>query len=144
MGISESHSQFAFRIEPKPGGGWVSTSDNPALVFEGATQDEVQQKALEKIGEMAGPEIAAAIKDLEKPGAAPVAGATKFSVSINKKRSISGNIKLTDADSPSSSGQLTSAESAFAQSSPGGLSSTVKFLIVIAVLIIIFLLAYRR
>jgi hypothetical protein len=144
MGISESHQQFVFKVEPKPGGGYVSTSDNPALVFEGTTEEEVQQRALEKIGELGGPEIAAAIKDLQKPGAGVIAGEKRFSISVNKRTTFSlGKKQPVRIDGPSA--QLASAESdPFAKSSQGGLNSTVKLLIVIAVLILVFLLISRR
>jgi hypothetical protein len=146
MGISEFHQRFAFKVEPKPGGGYVSKSDNPALVVEGATEEEVEQKALQKIGELGGPEIAAVIRDLQKPGAVRVAGEKKFSVSINKKSSFSfGKKRLADADSASSTAELAgSVSDPFSRSSEGGLSATVKFLIIVAALALVFWLIYRR
>jgi hypothetical protein len=43
-------SQFVYRIEPKPSGGFVATCKDPgAPAIEGATRDEVQQKIQENI-----------------------------------------------------------------------------------------------
>ncbi len=144
MGISESHQQFVFKVEPKPGGGYVSSSDNPALIFEGATEEEVQQKALDKIGELGGPEIAAAIKNLQRPVAGGGGSEKKFSISINKKMSVSVRKKRPSSDDSAATELTTPIPDPFRRDSSGGPSSTVKLLIVIAVLILLFLLIYRR
>ena len=90
MALTEFHRQFAYKIEPKPGGGFVTVSDNPELIVEGATEEEVQHKAMEKIGALAGPQMAAvfgnlesALENMEKTGGVP--GEKKFAISIDRK-----------------------------------------------------------
>ena len=50
MEFKQIVSQFVYRIEPKPGGGFIATCKDPgAPNIEGATRDEVQQKIQESI-----------------------------------------------------------------------------------------------
>lgn len=43
-------TKLTYRIEAKPGGGFIARSDDPsAETFEGATRDEVQQKIDDKL-----------------------------------------------------------------------------------------------
>jgi len=48
-----SELKFNYKIEPKPGGGFIARPSNPALpVFEGATKEEVEQKMEARLLEM--------------------------------------------------------------------------------------------
>ena len=145
MSISEFHEKFAFRIEQKPDGGFVSVSDNPELVFEGATQEEVQQKALLRIEQLAGPALSGMLKDLEKPGG--IVGENKFSIAIGRKTITktwtSSGDKLPEI-SNSSAAQLPQVTTQRLAQSEGGLNATVKLLIAAAVLLLVLWLVYRR
>lgn len=144
MSISEFHEKFVFRIEPKPGGGYVSVSENPALVFEGSTQEEVQQKALEKIEQLAGPALGGLLKDMEKPGG--MVDEKKFSIAIGRKTITktwtSSGDKLQGISPGAQLPQVTTER--LTQSSEGGLNATVKLLIAAAVLLLVLWLVYRR
>ncbi len=135
MGISESHQHFAFKVTPKPGGGFVSTSDNPALVFEGATEEEVQQKAIEKIGELAGPEMAALLRDAGKPGAA---SEKRVAVTVNKKTTFS----LRSGKPGDAGRELLKIESG--PQSEGGLSPLAKAALVVAALLLLLWFGLHR
>ena len=88
MDISKSSQHFAVGIMPKPEGGFTSMSDNPALIVEGATEEEVREKVLEKIGQLAGPQMAAMFRDNWKPGL-QLPTEKKFNLTVNKKISFS-------------------------------------------------------
>ena len=48
--IKQTTTKLTYRIEEKPGGGFIARSDDPsAETFEGATRDEVQQKINDKL-----------------------------------------------------------------------------------------------
>jgi hypothetical protein len=50
MELKSVISQFIYRIEPKPGGGFIATSRDPAAIpIEAATREEVQRKIQERI-----------------------------------------------------------------------------------------------
>src|SRR5215470_12855933 len=50
MDFKRALSQFIYRIEPKPGGGFIATCKDPsAPAIEGSTREEVQQKIQESI-----------------------------------------------------------------------------------------------
>lgn len=149
MSISEFHEKFVFRIEPKPGGGYVSVSENPALVFEGATQEEVQQKALEKIEQLAGPALSGMLKEMDKPGGiGGMVDEKKFSIAIGRKTitktwRASGNT-LPGVLKDSAQAQLPQVTTERSVQSEGGLNATVKLLIAAAVLLFVLWLVYRR
>lgn len=109
--MTEAHVNFKFKIEEKPGGGYVARSDNPALNVEGATKEEVEARVLEKVSELAGPQIAALIKGI-KPGDLAVDTSQgdkpkihiekKFSININKR--VLGSSRTTSSLSPQALG----------------------------------------
>jgi hypothetical protein len=78
MTISESHFEFSFKIEPKPEGGFIGRSEDPAITLEGATREEVEEKIRAKIAEITGTNLANALP-LDKLGAGAV------NVQIQKK-----------------------------------------------------------
>lgn len=67
MTFSQTHLSYKFKLEQRPEGGWVATSDDPPCTLEGATREEVEQKMREKIAERVTPEFAKQIK-LAIPG----------------------------------------------------------------------------
>jgi hypothetical protein len=55
MEFKTTFSQLIYRIEPKPGGGFIGSAKDPAApAIEGATREEVQQKIQQRIGEVLG------------------------------------------------------------------------------------------
>lgn len=55
MDTKRSTTRFRYRIEPKPGGGFIARAEEgPAETLEGATQEELQQKLAEKLTGFAG------------------------------------------------------------------------------------------
>jgi len=55
MELARIFNQFVYRIEPKPGGGFIATcKDTTAPPIEGATRSEVEQKIQESIGSSLG------------------------------------------------------------------------------------------
>ena len=57
MDTKDAVTKFRYRIEPKPGGGFIARAEEgPAETIEGATQEELQQKLNDKftgvVGEM--------------------------------------------------------------------------------------------
>ncbi|HKR32488.1 MAG TPA: hypothetical protein VJT08_18540 [Terriglobales bacterium] len=57
MDTKTATTKFRYRIEPKPGGGFIARAEEgPAEIIEGATQEELQQKLNDKftglVGEM--------------------------------------------------------------------------------------------
>ena len=141
MEISSSSQHFAVAISPKPEGGFVSMSDNPALIVEGATEEEVREKVLEKIGQLAGPQMAALFRDNWKPGAQLLPGGQsprekKFKITVNKK--ISFSFKKNEDSEPK---QVTLEAGPSAE---GGLSALAKVAIAIAVLLLLLWLVSQR
>ena len=62
-------SQFIYRIEAKPGGGFIATCKDPAApAIEGATREEVQQKIQENIAANLGTQFPALKSALEARG----------------------------------------------------------------------------
>ncbi len=84
MSISERHVVIRWKIEEKPGGGFVARSDNPAdELIEGATKEEVQEKIKAKFAAAVGPAIAAELNAL-KPSTQVHTTSTKFSFNLSK------------------------------------------------------------
>lgn len=87
----ESHLNFKFRfkIEPKPEGGFVARAEESDISVEGATKEEVEQKILDKLGDVAGPQVSAALKGLSladlKKNEGGIHVEKKFKVIINDK-----------------------------------------------------------
>ena len=146
MALSESHREFAFKIEPKAEGGFVSTSDNPELACEGATREEVEREVLEKIGALGGPEMAAlvgslesALENMEKTGGVP--GEKKFAISIDRKISFAVQTnKLGRGEAAAGPLQLGAAPQPSVQpfaEARSMMSPAIKILIVLAALILI-------
>lgn len=55
MDTKAATTKFRYRIEPKPGGGFIARAEEgPAEILEGATQDELQQKLNEKFSGLVG------------------------------------------------------------------------------------------
>ena len=142
MDISKSSQHFAVAISPKPEGGFVSLSDNPALIVEGATEEEVRDKVIEKIGQLAGPEMATVFRDNWKqvtqslPRTQSTGEKKKFNITVNKK--ISFSFKKDEGDDPK---QVTlsagpSAERAF--------SPLLKAAIAVAILLLLSWFVFRR
>lgn len=103
--MAEAHLNFKFKIDEKPGGGYIARSDNPALNLEGATKEEVEAKVLEKVSELAGPQVAELIKSIRAEdlaaGSSPnpkIHFEKKFSVTINKH--VLGSSKTSSSLSP--------------------------------------------
>jgi hypothetical protein len=64
-----SFRRFIYRIEPKPGGGFIATCKDSTLPpIEGATRNEVQQKIQERITATLGEQIPALKSALETSG----------------------------------------------------------------------------
>ena len=87
----ESHLNFnyRFKIEEKPGGGFIARQEGGDLTLEGATKEEVEQKMLEKLSLVAGPQVAKALKglslaDIKEQGGIHVE--RKFNLVINKDK----------------------------------------------------------
>jgi len=67
MEFSSTLRRFIYRIEPKPGGGFMATSKDSALpAIEGATREEVQQKIQERITAELGAQFPAFASALQK------------------------------------------------------------------------------
>ena len=141
MEFSESHQQFAVKITPKPEGGFVSTSDNPALVFEGATKEEVQQKVLAKIAELGGPDLAAMMRGM-KPSAA--GNDEQIRVTLNKKTAISFGKNKTIDGSPNFQLKLTRGPSLDGPSAEGGLSPLAKAALIVAVALLLLWFGFHK
>jgi hypothetical protein len=113
--MAEAHVNFKFKIESKPEGGFVARSENPTLNVEGATKEEVEARMLEKIGDLAGPQIASLIKNIQpedlKPGAKPGIHIEKhFSLNIQtKKRDVPGPPQLADGSATQSERPISAA-----------------------------------
>jgi hypothetical protein len=86
MSTTQTRVKFAFKIEPKPEGGFVARSEEPPCTIEGATRDEIDAKIREKIGALLAPELAAKL-DFSQPG-----------VHIEKKFSFALKQKAEDAE----------------------------------------------
>ena len=55
MEIKTSTTKFRYRIEPKPGGGFVARAEEgPAETLEGVTQEELQRKIDDKVTALVG------------------------------------------------------------------------------------------
>ena len=55
MEIKTSTTKFRYRIEPKPGGGFIARAEEgPAETLEGVTQEELQQKIDRKVTALVG------------------------------------------------------------------------------------------
>jgi len=55
MEIKTSTTKFRYRIEPKPGGGFIARAEEgPAETLEGVTQEELQQKIDDKVTALVG------------------------------------------------------------------------------------------
>ena len=55
MDTKSTTTIFRYRIEPKPGGGFIARAEEgPAETLEGATQEEVQQKIDDKLTSLVG------------------------------------------------------------------------------------------
>jgi len=136
MGVSESHFKFSFKIEPKPEGGFIARSENPALTLEGATREEVEGKIRAKIAEIAGTDLANALP-LEKLGTGAV------NVNIQKKFAFStkkpGEKPIADASPP----QLGSTTPAPIEPAGVSLATLVKVLIVVGILLTLLVLLRR-
>ena len=136
MSISESNFKFSFKIEPKPEGGFIARCDNPDWTLEGATREEVEGKIRAKIAEIAGIDIASALP-LEKLGQAGV------NVNIQKKSTFSsrraGDKPITDA----STGQIESPTPAAIEPSGISLTTLIRVLIVLGILLILLVLLRR-
>ena len=143
MGISfsESHQHFAVKITQKPEGGFVSSSDNPALIFEGATKEEVQQKVMAKIAELGGPDLAAMMRGM-KPSAA--GSDEQIQVTLNKKTALSFGKKKTIDGGPNFQLKLTRGQSLDGPAAEGGLSPLAKAAIVVAVLLLLLWLGFHK
>ena len=92
----ESHLNFKykFKIEPKPEGGFIARAEGSDVTIEGATKEEVEQKMLEKVSELAGPQLAEALKGLS------AADLKKDGVHVGKKFSIRVNATKTGGAAP--------------------------------------------
>lgn len=80
MSFTQTHLSYKFKLQQKPEGGWIATSDEPACTLEGTTREEVEQKIRAKLMEQLQPEIAEKIK-LSLPG---VNVNTKFNIKIRR------------------------------------------------------------
>jgi hypothetical protein len=100
--MAEAHVNFKFKIDEKPGGGYIARSDNPALNLEGATKEEVEARVLEKVSELAGPQIAALIKGI-KPGDLHLNGTVLADIYLGKKFSVTVNKHVLGGSKTSSS-----------------------------------------
>lgn len=103
--MAEEHVNFKFKIEEKPGGGYIAQSDNPALNVEGSTKEEVEAKVLQKVSELAGPQIAELIRNIKPEdlagGSSPnpnIHFEKKFSITVNNR--VLGSSKTTACSSP--------------------------------------------
>jgi hypothetical protein len=71
MSFQQIFSQFVYRIEPKPGGGFIATCKDPAVpAIEGATRSEVEQKIRDAISSTLGsqfPALATALQENDLP-----------------------------------------------------------------------------
>ena len=55
MEIKTSTTKFRYRIEPKPGGGFIARAEEgPAETLEGVTQEELQRKIDDKVTALVG------------------------------------------------------------------------------------------
>jgi hypothetical protein len=55
MDMKAATTKFRYRIEPKPGGGFIARAEEgPAETLEGATQEELQQKLNDKFTGLVG------------------------------------------------------------------------------------------
>src|SRR5678815_3352891 len=51
--------KVAFKIHPKPDGGFEAVSEDPPVKLEGATREDVEQQVRARLVQMLGPEVAA-------------------------------------------------------------------------------------
>lgn len=102
MTFSEKHFTFRYKIESKPGGGFIARSENPADTIEAATLEEMEAKMREKLAALAGPDFPGA--DLTQPG-------TQVETRVVKKFSFSlGGPSLgasSDAPAPAQLPEIT-------------------------------------
>lgn len=95
---AKTTTTFRYRIEPKPGGGFIARAEEgPAETLEGATQEEVQQKLDDKltglVGEMLHNDkltemVGEMLHDHKKPGRAEYkVGGAQINVNVTTKSS---------------------------------------------------------
>jgi hypothetical protein len=102
MTFSEKHFTFRYKIESKPGGGFIARTEDPADTMEAATLEEMEAKMREKLATLAGPDFPGA--DLTQPG-------TQVETRVVKKFSFSlGGPSLgasSDAPAPAQLPEIT-------------------------------------
>jgi len=94
MTMQESHLTLRVKIESKPDGGYVSTSPNPQLNFEGATREEVENKVRAQLVQILGPQVAGMLPQNFSDGTAvreQVATPDKIKMNIKKSFNITVN-----------------------------------------------------
>lgn len=140
--MAEAHVNFKFKIEAKPEGGFIARSDHPDLNVEGATKEEVEAKVLEKVSEMAGPQIAALLKTIKPEDLASTSSAAKPGIHIEKKFSIQVN---TTRRSPAAPPSPDSAPTPAGEAPERAISPVVWYaLLIVAALLLAWFLTHRR
>ena len=88
MTMQESHLTLRVKIESKPEGGWVSTSPDPQLNFEGATREEVENKVRAQMVQILGPAVAGMLPaNFSDPSFVREQVATPDKIKMNIKKS---------------------------------------------------------
>ena len=129
----KSRVNFAVKIEPKPGGGFVAHSENPPFHAEGETREEVEGKVRDEVAKIVGPKLAGMLVR----GIPGVHVEKNVTFSINKS---SGEFQAE----PSPPALVSDTSSPFDTGSSSLLSSVWKVLVIAGIAIIIWLLVLMR
>jgi hypothetical protein len=141
MTFSEKHFSFRYKIESKPGGGFIARTEDPADTMEAATLEEMEAKMREKLAALAGPEASEpdlSQLPLDQPGAfVKTPMRAKFTFSLGNPSSD----KLASAPAPA---RLQAATPKSIEPAGNSLLSALwKAAVLVGIAIIIWLLLHR-
>jgi hypothetical protein len=95
--MSRTEFNVAFKIHPKPDGGFEAVSENPPIRIEGATREDVEKQVKVKLVELLGPEIAAMLPVSFADRAQP-SGQNQATFTVKKTVHIGGSLKNGDSE----------------------------------------------
>jgi hypothetical protein len=98
--------KVAFKIHPKPDGGFEAVSEDPPIKLEGATREEVEQQVRARLVQMLGPEVAAMLP-VNFVDKSQQTGESRTSFTVKKTIRIGSSLKSGDANIASTTHAFT-------------------------------------